>query len=170
MTSHILPRITSVYRALFEGYMQFKDGIEANGELEIILRGPDGKVKDHRVIPNLIVTSGKNWLAARAVSAGTPVAMSHMAVGTGAVAPAPGDTTLGTEIAGSRTALASQTATNNTFVFSCTFAAGSGTGAITEAGIFNAAAAGTMLNRATFPVVNKGASDAMQINWTVTQN
>lgn len=42
-----------------------------------------------------------------------------------------------------------------------TFAAGTGTGALTEAGIFNASSAGTMLNRVVFATVNKGASDTL---------
>ena len=42
------------------------------------------------------------------------------------------------------------------------------TGAITEAGLFNASSSGTMLCRTVFSVVNKGASDAMTITWTVT--
>ena len=40
--------------------------------------------------------------------------------------------------------------------------------AIAEAGIFNAGAAGTMLARATFTAINKGASDTLAITWTVT--
>ena len=46
--------------------------------------------------------------------------------------------------------------------------AGEGTGALTEAGIFNASSSGTMLCRTEFSVVNKGASDSMTITWTVT--
>ena len=42
------------------------------------------------------------------------------------------------------------------------------TGAITEAGIFNALTAGTMLCRTTFPVVNKAAGDSIVITWVVT--
>ena len=40
--------------------------------------------------------------------------------------------------------------------------------ALTEAGIFNASSAGTLLCRTVFSVVTKGASDAMTITWTVT--
>ncbi len=50
----------------------------------------------------------------------------------------------------------------------CAFSAGEGTGALTEAGIFNASSSGTMLCRTEFNVVNKGASDSMTITWTVT--
>lgn len=142
------------------------DEIQAKGQLHIVLRGPDGKVKDDRVIPNLIVTTGKNWMASRMT--GVPTAMSHMAVGTGNAAPAVGNTTLGTEL--SRVALASQSTTNNVTTYTATFGAGVATGALAEAGIFNAGAAGTMLNRATFAVVNKGTDDSLSITWTVTQN
>jgi hypothetical protein len=48
------------------------------------------------------------------------------------------------------------------------FPAGTGTGAVTEAGIFNASSGGTMLCRTVFSVVNKGADDAMSITWTIT--
>ena len=64
--------------------------------------------------------------------------------------------------------MTSSTVTDNEIVYVDTFAAGTGTGAITEAGIFNASSGGTMLCRTVFSVVNKGASDAMTITWTVT--
>ena len=146
--------------------MHLNDTPKANGALNIKLFDAAGQIKDERIIENLLVTTGLNWLAARAV--GTPAAMSHMAVGSGVVAPALANTNLATELG--RAALTAQTSSLNVATFSCTFAAGVGTGAVTEAGIFNAGAAGTMLNRSVFPVINKGALDTMQINWTVTQN
>lgn len=146
--------------------MKLIDQPTARGHLEIILLDEHGQVKDRRSIDNLLVTSGLNWMAARLV--GTPTAMSHMAVGSGVVGPLPGNTTLGAELG--RAALTGQSSANNVATYSAAFGAGVGTGAVTEAGIFNAAAAGTMLNRATFAVVNKGALDTMQINWTITQN
>ena len=47
-------------------------------------------------------------------------------------------------------------------------AATDGTGAITEAGIFNASTGGDMFARTKFAVVNKGAADSMTITWTIT--
>lgn len=146
--------------------MQLRDELELTGELEILVIAEDGSLKERRVVPNLVVTAGKNWWAARGTSA-PPAAMSHMAVGSGSVAPAAGDTALGGELG--RVALSSQTAAGNVVTYSATFAAGVGTGSLTEAGIFNAATGGTMLNRATFGVITKAAGDSMQINWTVTQ-
>ena len=96
----------------------------------------------------------------------TATAMSHMGIGTGSTAAAAGDTALGSQSV--RSALTTTTVNTNEVTYVATFSAGSGTGAITEAGIFNASSSGTMLCRTVFSVVNKGASDSMTITWTVT--
>jgi len=143
------------------------DGVNATGRLKVELRGPDGELKHSQEIDNLVVTVGKNFIASR--MAGTSLGvMSHMAIGTGAVAAAAGNTTLGTEAG--RVALASATATGNEVVYSATIPAGTGTGAITEAGVFNGGSAGTMLCRTVFGVVTKEAADSLGITWTVTIN
>ena len=113
---------------------------------------------------NLVVTAGKEWVADRMNNANT--VMTYMSIGTGTTAAAAGNTTLVTEI--DRNALSSTTVTDNNVAYVATWAAGDGTGAITEAGIFNAASAGDMLARTVFSVVNKGADDSMTITWTVT--
>lgn len=136
------------------------------GHLQIVLTDENGNIKQDITVKNLIVTTGRNWLASRMTA--TPSLMSHMAVGTGVNAAALGDTTLQTEAG--RVALASSATANNVTTYSATFGAGVATGAITEAGILNAASSGTLLNRAIFPVVNKQASDVMAITWTVTQS
>lgn len=126
-----------------------------------------GNLRDERRIHNLVVTAGKNHVADALSSAPGQAAMSHMAVGTGSTAPAAGDTALGAEI--DRNALTSRTDATNVVTYVGDWAAGDATNsAITEAGIFNAAAAGTMLARATFTAINKGASDTLKITWTVT--
>ena len=135
------------------------DGLKLTGKLSIAIN--DEVVQE---VPNLVVTAGKNYVADRIKNNST--VMSHMAIGTGSTAAAAGDTALGSQTA--RTALTSTTVTNNEIVYVDTFAAGVGTGAITEAGIFNASSGGTMLCRTVFSVVNKGANDAMTITWTVT--
>ena len=135
------------------------DGLKLTGKLSIAIN--DEVVKE---VPNLVVTAGKNYVADRIKNNST--VMSHMAIGTGTAAAAAGNTALGSESA--RTALTSSTVTDNEIVYVDTFAAGTGTGAITEAGIFNASSGGTMLCRTVFSVVNKGANDAMTITWTVT--
>lgn len=136
------------------------DGLKMKGRLSIAINNEVVQEVD-----NLVVTAGKGYVASRMKDT-TATAMSHMAIGTGSTAAAAGDTALGSEAA--RTALTSTTVTNNEVVYVDTFGAGTGTGAITEAGVFNASSGGTMLCRTVFSVVNKGADDSMTITWTVT--
>ena len=137
------------------------------GDVCINLFDETGAIKDSREIKNLVVTVGKSFIASRMKDA-TATAMTHMEVGTSTQAAAVGDTALIAAVTSSRVALSTVTVTANAIAYVGTFAAGTGTGAITEAGIFNASAAGTMLCRTVFSVVNKGASDTLTITWTVT--
>ena len=145
--------------------MNTQDQIKASGALRVVLTGPDGVVKEEHEFKNLVVTVGKNFVASRMVGT-TAAVMSHMAIGSSATAAAAGDTALGAELG--RVALGSSTATTNVVTYTATFPAGTGTGAVVEAGILNAASAGTLLCRTTFAVVNKSANDAMSVTWTVT--
>jgi hypothetical protein len=146
----------------------FENNLSVKGRLSVVLRDADGNVKQSQDIPNLVVSSGLAFIASRMKDT-TDAAMSHMAVGSGTTAAAAGDTALETQI-GSRVSLTSTTVTSNAVAYVATFAAGTGTGAITEAGIFNADTSGTMLCRTVFSVVNKGADDTLQITWTITLN
>lgn len=146
---------------------RFKDEVKMTGALSIRLYGPDGQLKDSRDIKNLVVTAGKGFIASRMVGVASAV-QSHMAIGSGAVAAAIGDTVMGAQLA--RVALTSGTAAAAVATYVASFGAGVGTGAVTEAGIFNDPAAGTLLARTVFAVVNKGAADTMSITWTVTVN
>ena len=133
------------------------------GHLQIRLN--DELVRD---VPNLVVTAGKGFVATRMIGTGAGV-MTHMEVGTGTTDPVAGNTTLESAVSSSRTAFTSSAAVSGAVVTYITaFAAGTGTGALTEAGIFNASSNGTMLCRTEFSVVNKGAADTMTITWTVT--
>jgi len=136
------------------------DGLILKGKLAIALNGETVKEVD-----NLVVTAGKGFVASRMKDA-TTTAMTHMAIGTGSSAAAASNTALGSQSA--RTTLTSTTVSGADITYVDTFPAGTGTGAITEAGLFNASSSGTMLCRTVFSVVNKGASDSMTITWTVT--
>jgi hypothetical protein len=148
-----------------------EDKVNASGEVSMVLRDAQGNIKETRTIPNSVVTVGKGVIASRLTGVSTSV-MSYMAVGTNSTATAAANTTLGAEIASSRTALttAGGVATNNVINFVATFGAGVGTGAIVEAGIFNASSAGSMLCRTTFLAVNKDVGDSLTISWNVTIN
>ena len=143
------------------------DSIKVTGELKLTLTRPDGHVKHEVIIPNLVVTTGKNYIASRIKDA-SATAMTHMAIGTGSTAAAAGDTALGSEAG--RVALTSTTVSTNNIAYVATFPAGTGTGAITEAGILNASSSGTLLCRTVFSVINKAAADTLGITWTVTVN
>lgn len=114
---------------------------------------------------NLVVTAGKAFLASAVInSSASP--FTNMAIGTGSTAAAVGDTALGAEVA--RQAFTSSSVASNVVTLSTTYAAGTGTAALTEAGIFNAGSGGTMLSRVVFSAINKGSADSLTITWTVT--
>jgi hypothetical protein len=140
----------------------------ATGQLSVILRDADGNIKQDVRVKNLVVNTGLNFMTSRMKDT-TLDAMTHMAVGSGTTAAAAGDTALETQIS-ARVSLTSTTVTANAIEYVAAFGAGVSTGAITEAGIFNASTAGTMLCRTVFAVVNKGAADTLQITWLVTIN
>lgn len=145
--------------------MNLSDTFKPTGELEIVLRGPDGNIKQIRKAKNLVVAAGKTYIASRVTGTASNI-MSHMAIGTATSTPTSADTQLGTEAG--RVSLASGSNTSNAVTYTATFPAGTGTGAITEAAVLNASSGGTMLCRTTFPVVNKAAGDSIAVTWTVT--
>ena len=136
------------------------DGLKLKGKLAIALNGDVVQEVD-----NLVVTAGKGYVSSRIKDA-SATAMSHMAIGSGSTAAAASDTALGSELG--RVSLTSTTVSSAVVTYVATFAAGTGTGAVTEAALLNASSGGTMLCRTVFSVVNKGSADSMTITWTVT--
>jgi hypothetical protein len=137
-------------------------GIYAN--MHVQLFDETGSLKDERFIKNTVTTAGKNGVANQILAAPTIAKMGWMAIGTGT----PAATLLGAEVA--RVAFDSKTAPAAVVTVVATFGAGTGTGAITEAGTFNIVTANTvdMWMSASFAVVNKGATDSIVITWTLT--
>jgi hypothetical protein len=151
----------------FKMLSQVTDAIEANSSklkytLEAVLRGADGKVKQRETIHNTVTTAGKNMIADRLLASPTLGVPTHMAIGTGT----PSGTALGTEL--DRNALTSKTRSNAVVTMVGDWAAGDGTGTITEAGVFDASSTGNMHLSASFGAITKGASDTLQITWTLT--
>jgi len=142
------------------------EDLKLRGDVAIVLKDKDGNVKDSREIHNLVVSSGLEFICSRMAGTSAGV-MSHMALGSGTTAAAAGQTDL-VSILGSREALDSTSASSNTITYVSSFEAGEGTGAVTEAGVFNASSSGTMLCRTVFAVVNKQADDTMSVTWTIT--
>lgn len=143
--------------------------LKLSGELSIVLKDEFGNVKDTREVKNLVVNAGLAYIISRMVGTSKNV-MSHMALGSGSTATAADQTDLVT-LLGSREALDSTTiagVNNEKVVYVSSFEAGDATGAVVEAGIFNASSDGDMLCRTVFAVVNKGANDTMTVTWTIT--
>jgi hypothetical protein len=143
-----------------------KQKVKVKGTARIILRDEAGNIKADRLEDNLIVDTGLQFLAVRAVGTADNV-MSHMAIGSGTTLETAIDTTLETELG--RVALNTVAApTSGVITYTASFPPGTGTGAVTEAGIFNNDPGGIMLNRITFAVINKAVGDTIDITWTVT--
>lgn len=146
--------------------MILEQDINPSGLVTIVHSNASGEILSKQTVKNLVVTSGKQFIAAKMIATtNSPVSMTHMAIGTGSTSPTAGDTQLGSE--GARVTLTPSTSTN-TVTYTATFPANSGTGAVTEAGVFNNSSGGTMLCRTVFPQVNKQAGDTIAITWVVT--
>lgn len=145
----------------------YTENLKATGAVQIQRFNAVGMLVEEHNVSNLVVTAGKNYIAAKMVATtNVPASMTHMGIGTGTGTPGAADTTLGTQTG--RVSLSGSTVSTNTITYTATFPAGTGDGAITEAGVFNASSGGTMLCRTTFPVVNKAAGDTIAITWVVT--
>lgn len=140
--------------------------VPVEDNVRVVLRGPDGEVKQEETCHNLITTVGRNAIIEQLDASPANAKPSHMAIGTGTTAAAAGDTTLQTEL--DRNALTSKSVTGNVCTMVGDWPAGDGTGAVTEAGVLNAGSGGDLYSRAVFSVINKGAGDTLEITWTYT--
>lgn len=151
-----------------------KSGLRANLALNG-LRVPFlmGNWTKSMTISNLITNPGMAGVASRINGDGAEALFNYIAIGTGVVAAAVTDTTLGTEITtggGERgvatlsrttTDVTNDTATQVlTYNFTATFA-------VTESGVLNAAAAGVLLCRQVFSAINVANGDSLQVTWDI---
>lgn len=143
----------------------FNETPKVTGQVTFTHLDADGNVISESTVPNLVVTTGLAHIASR-VKDGTATVMSHMALGSTSTTPTLADTALGAQLG--RVALTATSVTGNAITYTATFAAGTATGAVVEAGIFNASSGGTMLCRTTFPVINKNSTDSLAVTWVVT--
>ena len=147
----------------------FDDRMKMHGSLSGILQREDGSVETFTK-DNIVVDVGFDFIAdAIGNAAARPACMGYIGVGTGTVAPVSGNIQLGTELL-RKAATYAHTVGTKVFTFTAVFNPGEATGAITEAGVLNAANNGIMLDRVTFPVVNKGANDTFTAVFTFTMS
>ena len=130
-----------------------------------------GQYADSMLISNLVTNAGFAGVASRLNGAGSEAAFTYIAIGTGTNAAAVGDTALQTEITTNGGARASATAsrvttdvTNDTAQLVVTFNF-TGSFAVTESGVLNAASSGVLLARQVFSAINVASGDSLQITW-----
>ncbi len=145
------------------------ESMQLHGAMTLILRHADGGIETTHQ-ENIIVNVGFDFIAdAIGKATSRPGVMGYIALGTGTTAAAATQSTLVTEL-DRNAATYAHTAGTKTFTFTADFLAGDATGAITEAGVFNAATAGIMFDRVVFPVVNKGVDDSLTAVFTFTMS
>jgi len=147
---------------------KMKDSFKLRGDVLIERRKSDGTVINSEKIKNLIVNVGKERVARLICGDGSGInAFTHIAIGEGTNAPAVGDTTLQTEQERESATVAYESSYKATFEKTFTF--GSGVSyAITEAGVFDEAAGGVMLDRFTFTAKNVDSDTDLFIKVTIT--
>jgi hypothetical protein len=122
----------------------------------------------------VLTNTGMAGIAARINGSGTPAAYTYVAVGTGTTAAAAADTTLEAEIVDSGLARATDatptvtttTVTNDTAVCDVTFTV-TGTKAVTECGLLNAASTGVLLFHDVFSAYNVVSGDTLTVTCKV---
>lgn len=141
--------------------------LKLKGTFIATLKHADGTVEARRK-DNLILNVGFDFIAdAIGNSASRPNVMGYTALGTGTTTTASTQTALTTELY-RKAATYAHTSGTKVFTFTTYFAAGEGTGAITEAGICNASSDGTFLDRVTFAVINKASDDELTTTFQFT--
>lgn len=132
-----------------------------------------GQYVTTKKVSNLITTAGKAAIADIISDQGSTAPFTYVAVGTGTTAANVADTTLETELASAglsrAVGTASQVTTDTTDdtaqvvkAFTVT-----GTAAVTEAGLLNAASSGTLLARQVFSAINVVNGDSLTITWQI---
>lgn len=143
------------------------DDVQMTGEFWYRLFDEEDNTVEERTIKNLVVASGKAFLANRCI-ANTQNPISHVAIGSGTTPPADTQTQLVAETA--RVALSTATSTNNVVNCAGTVPAGTGTGTVEEVALFNAATLGVMISRTLTGTITKPAGLGLQFSWTLTVN
>ena len=143
--------------------------LHLHGVLTLIHQQADGTIQQQHY-DNLIMSAGYDFIADSLGNvANRPDVMNYIALGTGIEDTTPEQTTLSAEL-DRNPASYQHTPGQVSFSFSAQFPAGDATGAITEAGVFNASKGGIMFDRVTFPVVNKGKDDTLTTVFTFTMS
>ena len=136
------------------------------GYLNARLYDEYGNLKHETDKENLVVNAGFDIVNQRLFStqAGS-AAFNYIGIGSISTAAAATDGSLGSELCPRAQGTVTHTDGTKNTSMTTTFAAGTGTGSVQEAGVFNASTGSYMLCRQTFGCIQKGASDSLQITW-----
>lgn len=155
--------------------MRMTETMNPTGWLTLRRCDARGAVAEERCVKNSIVLAGRDLVAKLFIH--EPIdPVSHVAVGTGTTAVDPAaDTALEGELfrkplnaIDSSLHLVTTAEGKKKVTVTADFNFGEGNGALTEAGLFNAASGGVMYNRVTFPPINKTSDFKLTLIWEVT--
>lgn len=126
-----------------------------------------GEVIDTRTIENRCITDVGAAALVASSAPNTAYAFNYHDCGTGTTAEAAAQTTLITAFGGSRVAGSQSNPSSKVYQSEATITF-AGAFAITEHGLFSAAAAGTLLDRSLFSAVNVASGDSIKFTFQLT--
>jgi hypothetical protein len=154
--------------------MNLIDELHAQGiyTIEVIRDGKDGpQVLQRRIVPNLVVNTGKRQLWRMATGLNTND-FDQMRIGTSAAAAASGQTNVLSPVTGTINTVDSKTLLSGTRTFQWVVSYPSGAGSKSASGIRevvilnqNTSPGGSALSRSTFTAVNKTTADKLRIQY-----
>lgn len=118
--------------------------------------------EDHNLVTNVGLNLVRDFLAA-----GAPQGLGYLAVGAGNNPATPGDTALQAEVQRDHFTKIATTQSVLTLTYFLGSAAGNGS-TLQEAGLFNAATAGTLFARAVHDAIAKTAGITITYTWQIT--
>ena len=149
--------------------MDKRDSLGLQGKFTLVAKHNDGEVFATREMVNLIMDAGENEVAQMIIGAASE-GFDWIAIGIDDTAPDDAQTALiseSTTNGGARKTDATPEATANVATVAVTFTF-SGALALVEVGLLNEAAAGDMLSRQIFSVINVGDGDSLTATWNIT--
>ncbi len=147
-----------------------KDKATLRGKFHIALFR-EGQMIEEREAYNTVTAGGKALMSGLILTdiAASLTACDYLAVGTGTTAPSTAQTALVGEKYRNASTGSQQTTTvpNDTARLTCSIAI-TATNTMSEAGVFNDTAAGTMLARTTYSAISVNSGDTLNIGYDVT--
>jgi len=149
--------------------MNKNDNLGLHGQFVLVAAHSDGEVFATREIKNLITTAGLAEVAKMLIGAASD-GFDYVAIGIGNTAPNIADTTLDSEITtngGARAQSSTESTTAAVATIPVTFNF-TGSFAVVEVGLLNAASTGDLLARQIFAAINVASGDSLTATWTIT--